>query len=262
VTEQATASPGFFGKLPSRGDFISRRLPASFLDPWDQWLQGGIARSKEQLADRWLDIYMTSPIWRFVLSSGIAGQECWAGALIPSVDRVGRYFPLTLAAALPTHANPFDVLADGSQWFAQAEALLLSCLEEDFDFDLFEQSVAATAPLLAGLLQSKSARHQSPPPPPSAHNAWHVPLAQPSDLPAAAPGLLSQACLTLFFAYSLWWTAGSDRVQPSLLLCQGLPPTDGFAALLGGDWSQWGWQERSVVLAPPPLPRLDRPKLP
>jgi len=42
-------SAGFFGKLPSRGDFVSRYLPKSFLEPWDNWLQTAIAQSRQQL---------------------------------------------------------------------------------------------------------------------------------------------------------------------------------------------------------------------
>src|SRR5690606_36950533 len=36
VTHQG--GPGFYGKLPSRGDFVSRRLPADFIGQWDAWL--------------------------------------------------------------------------------------------------------------------------------------------------------------------------------------------------------------------------------
>jgi type VI secretion system protein ImpM len=88
-----------------------------------------------------------------------------------------------------------------------------------------------------------------------------MPLSRPTDLLAAAPDLLSQALSTVFFAYSLWWTSGSDRVQSSCLLCQGLPPTDGFAALLDGNWAHWGWQERSVVVSQPG-PQADGPNTP
>ncbi len=41
--------------------------------------------------------------------------------------------------------------------------------------------------------------------------------------------------------YDRWWTAGSERVAPSLLACQGLPDPEGFAALLAGDWAGRGW---------------------
>ena len=43
-----------------------------------------------------------------------------------------------------------------------------------------------------------------------------------------------------FGAYSLWWTPGSERVAPSLLACAGLPPAEGFAALLTGAWQESG----------------------
>ena len=62
---------GFFGKVPTHGDFISRRLPRSFLDPWDHWLQGAIATSRQQLGEGWLEVYLVSPLWRFCLSPGV-----------------------------------------------------------------------------------------------------------------------------------------------------------------------------------------------
>ena len=33
---------GFYGKLASRGDFVSRALPQSFVGPWDSWLAAGL----------------------------------------------------------------------------------------------------------------------------------------------------------------------------------------------------------------------------
>ena len=32
--------------------------------------------------------------------------------------------------------------------------------------------------------------------------------------------------------FSLWWTAGSDEVESSMLLFRGLPPAEAFPALL------------------------------
>ena len=33
---------GWYGKLPSAGDFLGRRLPPEFQGPWDRWLQHGL----------------------------------------------------------------------------------------------------------------------------------------------------------------------------------------------------------------------------
>ena len=42
---------GYYGKVPTNGDFVLRRLPRSFVDPWDAWLQRAMAISREQLAE-------------------------------------------------------------------------------------------------------------------------------------------------------------------------------------------------------------------
>ncbi|TIU04376.1 MAG: type VI secretion system-associated protein TagF, partial [Mesorhizobium sp.] len=30
--------PGFYGKMPATGDFVTRRLPGDFVRAWDRWL--------------------------------------------------------------------------------------------------------------------------------------------------------------------------------------------------------------------------------
>ncbi len=41
----------FYGKLPAKGDFITRNLPRDFIDRWDDWLQSGMHASREALGD-------------------------------------------------------------------------------------------------------------------------------------------------------------------------------------------------------------------
>src|SRR5690606_3002224 len=90
-----------YGKLPSHGDFLHHCVSDRFVDAWDRWLQHALVASKTQLQDRWLPTYLTSPAWRFVLSRDTIDGHAWAGVLLPSVDRVGRYFPFTVVAPLP-----------------------------------------------------------------------------------------------------------------------------------------------------------------
>jgi type VI secretion system protein ImpM len=92
-------SGGFYGKLPSEGDFVTRRLPWEFTSAWDDWLQQGMQASREALGAGWLERYLSAPIWRFHLAPGVCGPLGWRGLFFASVDRVGRYFPLTLAFA-------------------------------------------------------------------------------------------------------------------------------------------------------------------
>jgi type VI secretion system protein ImpM len=226
---------GFYGKLPHLGDFVGRRLSSELIEPWDQWLQASLAASRTRLGEAWLEQYLTSPLWRFVLSPGVAGQGAWAGVLMPSVDRVGRYFPLTIAASLPTGTNPCRLL-QVTDWFERAEALALSVLDDPFSLDDFDAKVLA-------LGDPSGADGAIGPPEPGRGrpNAWHLSTAD-GPVDGACPTLLDQAMNQVFLAYSLWWSQGSDLVAPSLLACQGLPPPDGFAALLNGDWSGGDWR--------------------
>ncbi|UII69348.1 type VI secretion system-associated protein TagF [Pseudomonas sp. HN11] len=128
---------GFFGKVPSLGDFVSRRLPLAFLNPWDAWLQVGLQCSRERWGEQWLEVYLCSPIWHFALAAGVCGEEGWAGVMIPSVDRVGRYFPLTVAAARG------EVLLLDAAWHSEVERLALSALGEALSLEVFDDSVQA-----------------------------------------------------------------------------------------------------------------------
>ena len=60
-----------------------------------------------------------------------------AGVLMPSVDGVGRYFPLTLACVLDDAPAPL-LLRTERAWFERAEALALAALAEASSFEKFE----------------------------------------------------------------------------------------------------------------------------
>ena len=110
---------GFYGKLPSRGDFLRGGLPRSFTDPWDAWLQGCLTDSRARLGEAWVLCWLEAPVWRFALAPGVCGPNAAAGLWVPSVDRVGRDFPLTLAAIGP---DPDQVRALAATWLDVAEA--------------------------------------------------------------------------------------------------------------------------------------------
>ena len=240
---------GFYGKISARGDFVSRRLPQEFITPWDGWLQSAISASKEQLAGEWLDIYLTSPIWRFVLSAGICGSSSWVGVLMPSVDRVGRYFPLTLAVSVDRQCLPY-IFSVGRGWFETLEKLALTTLDDDFDLGQFDDELKAMGlpvPLAANTstelrlnnLDSSSAR---------GNQAFYVQMESSEDIPLAFVSLNGQLLENFLPSYSLWHTAGSEHVEAALIAYQGLPPIDAFTALLNGDWRQGGWNMQTGTI--------------
>jgi len=213
---RALTEVGFYGKLPCRGDFLQRRAPQDFVDVWDAWLQACLHETRERLQDAWLNTYLTGPVWRFVLSSGVCGDGAYAGILVPSVDRVGRYFPLTVIAQLQKEDCLLAIACGSNSWFEAAEWLVIDALEAAaLDFDTFDEQVA----LLRDRLDLDATKSLQ-----SAINAF-------------AYRELSHALQPL----ALWWTQGSSTISGSWLSTRGLPDARAFVAMLTGDWSGSDW---------------------
>jgi type VI secretion system protein ImpM len=228
--------PGFFGKVSMQGDFVARRLPPEFIGTWDRWLQQGLQKSREQLGPAWLDTYLTSPVWRFALAPELCGSDAWAGVLMPSVDRVGRHFPLTVCA--PLQSSILHCPSGAKEWHDRVESLALHTLDKDYGIDAFEADLAVLPALSSGPAVAKVGKHA----PSNRQYRLAIPgLRQlgDSDYPGAED--ISRLGLNV---RSLWWSDGSSHVAPSLLVCEGMPAPASFAAMLDGQWVRCGWQVR------------------
>ena len=221
---------GFFGKLPSLGDFVTRELPRDFLDGWDDWLQRSIAESKNALGEAWLQTYLHSPIWRFALLPGVCGDKGWAGIMMPSVDKVGRYFPLTLASSTGAGAQPFQVLNDAAGWFDAAENLALTVLDEErVDADVLASSVAA---LDNSAMDGGAAGRDT-------LTGGQFGLRLTGASIGSLPATVSHELVSFQVgSYSIWWTPGSEELAPMSLVAPNLPDPQCFAQLLAGTWDE------------------------
>ena len=129
---------GLFGKLPARGDFISRAIDRDLLRPLEDWLLPLVQTARGLLGDGWSAAWHHAPAWRFWIGPDIL-QGDWkrsmrthdrpgavTGVLLPSADRQGRHFPLVLVLA-DEHARlmPPPVLSPPDrQWYAHCDRLL------------------------------------------------------------------------------------------------------------------------------------------
>ncbi len=246
MSEEST-EPGYFGKVHTHGDFVTRGLPRSFIEPWDTWLQKAIITSRHQLGESWIHYYLTSPLYRFVLSPGICGETAWMGILMPSVDRIGRYFPMTLSAMNTQNSNPFMAFESEKQWFKNVEKLALSCLTDHFNLDQFNQSLnqlkSGEGCIIADPKKAIAAVNDQ-----SLHTAWQYSINSIESLPDLMPFLLNNLLKKHCFSYSIWWTQGSEAVSQSLLISSGLPHFEGMAAMLDGNWQKWGWECKQYSL--------------
>ena len=227
---------GLYGKLPAYGDFIFRNLNSTFINPWDEWLQHFISGSQQQMGEEWLNIYLTSPIWRFVISPGVIDNKMWAGFMMPSVDRVGRYFPISVVKPFAPVVNPVNFIFNNNTWFEGLESICLTALDGKLDADQLianmanielntqesyqpTQDILEMGPMLFGLNPS----HQN-------------------DMSSLLPYVLNAAFSTSLSSYSLWMTTGSEMISPVFFSCQGLPPISGIASMLDGQWQQRNWK--------------------
>ena len=145
-------TPGWYGKLPTLGDFASRRLDADFIEPWDVWLGEGLAAHRETLGEEaWLDAYLGSPAWRFVLMPGALSpdqNQALAGVLMPSVDRVGRYFPLTLATPMPVPPRSAGEIELLLGWLHRLEDVAIDALQDDWTIEQLDEALEQLPPVI------------------------------------------------------------------------------------------------------------------
>ena len=211
---------GAFGKMPALGDFIRFGLPAGFVGAWDTWLQEALTALKAQFAGGWDERYLSAPIWRFSLPAGQVGDQGYSGVLMASVDRVGRQFPLTLAAPMPAAPAPVLHFANGAL-FSRLEEIALTALDDNYSRDALAEALAPLSPAVAeaGDLSGRVFRGKSAP-------------------EAAIAG---QRVLDGFGNVAVWSTSleGDHR----MMLCSGLPDLSEMAALFDLGNRLWARQE-------------------
>ena len=131
------ASPirvGFSGKIPSRGDFVRARLSSAFVNAWDEWMRQVLPGSERILGEAWAETWRAAAPWRFALPAGQCGPHCVVGLWLPSTDRVGRAWPLVIAA---------EGAAAGEDFLEEAERLGRSVLDCKLSPELFAAALGA-----------------------------------------------------------------------------------------------------------------------
>jgi type VI secretion system ImpM family protein len=159
---------GFFGKVLSKGDFISSNLPGNFIQPWDNWLRLTLAHCGERLGERARSSFLLSPVWRFVLGPGCAGPQAWAGVIASSSDRIGRIYPLTLAVGLDGESPSIMLMSDWTDGFERLIDLALAMVRD-------ESAVERADTVLQQLLAERPPFVRPPPILPAPTDAMLVP---------------------------------------------------------------------------------------
>ncbi len=222
-------SCGLFGKLPAKRDFVALGAPTAFLQTYERWLQGGLTASRLALGADWQAAFLNAPIWRFWFGAALCGGHTVAGAFMPSVDGIGRYFPLTVfAVAEPGSATPPPELDPQDPWFSMVEDFLLAALEPAATY----QSVTERLAALPG------PRLDAPVAPPldmvRLSDASIVSALSPATFPERLSALRVEDYVRSYAHASCLWTLGGPNFEPLVLSGQALPDPYLFAGLLTG----------------------------
>ncbi|HEX7055277.1 MAG TPA: type VI secretion system-associated protein TagF [Burkholderiales bacterium] len=213
-----TFPSGWYGKIPTTGDFVARRVPGAFCDAWGGWLQRALEGARSRLAHRWPDDYLDMPVWRFVLSPGLLTPEAWAGVMAPSGDSVGRHFPLTVASALPVRRlDALATLLAARPWFDDIEEALRAAMAHGARLVTLDAAIAARPFREEGLRYAGPQERM-----PEGFATFHLP---------GAAGRCAAA----------WLAEASGDLPAAVLACAELPPAEPFCAMMDGRWREHGW---------------------
>ena len=219
---------GLFGKLPGKRDFIALGAPTAFLSVYEPWLQGGLTASRLDLGAGWQDAFLHAPIWRFWLGSAYGGNTV-AGAFMPSVDGIGRYFPLTVfAVAGPGAAIPPPETDPQDAWFDRAEDFLLNALEPEASFETVAEALAQ--------LPVPNDELKAAPPVDMVRlsDGTIVSALEPARFPARLAALRVEDHARSYAHACYFWTVGGENFEPLALVGQALPSPYLFSGLLTG----------------------------
>jgi len=148
---------------------------------------------------------------------------------MPSLDGVGRYYPLTLHAVGDTGAPivPPDIDAQ-DEWFNVGENFLLSTLDRDTAFEDIS-SALDRLPVPRTQVRDEHEKRIIP------LGEGMVGMISAADGFSASLSSLRAASPEVYAAASFWWTSGGGDFPPLVLSCRGLPDPYRYSTLLSGN---------------------------
>lgn len=208
----------WFGKLPGLGDFAGRRMPHAIVSDWDLWLSAGLDQLRKNDPSNWEQQFVQAPCWFFVAPALVLGKIT-CGVVAPSMDRVGRYYPISILAlaeesdsilALDTELVQFFTAARSAIIDAQRLALTAEAMDSrlaDLTWPFVSPAGQVKNSLISELLADLNAASRS-------YEQVH---------PVCLPSLPWRDLVTdKFSKTSVWWVSPTSTSTYRDLVCKGL----------------------------------------
>jgi len=226
---------GYFGKIPHRSDFVHFNLPQTFVNVWDDWLLDVLAIGQKQHGEAWRDTYLQSPVYRFGLSAGIAGESAWIGTMSPTADSTGQLFPFCIALALPSQINMIAHAQRLEPIYQALIELLRTIASADYNFDNLQEEMSEMLPALElDVTPHTLARFQVADPVEglAIRSDTANLLTSTEHLPVLLEAVLQQT----WAGYSTWQTIGESKQRETTVVASGLPTGSAALALFDCTW--------------------------
>lgn len=137
-----------FGKLPTHGDFLSRGLDDVATGALDDFLSASL--SQAATLEDFDDLYPSAPAWRFLIE--LDGKTV-CGLIAPSVDKVGRQFPIVVGVAYGGSPGLLIDACEAYLYQAFAEGLTADALFDNLS--AVPAAPADEAPLIGWFLEDE-----------------------------------------------------------------------------------------------------------
>ncbi len=213
VNAPPSPSLAWYGKLPSAADFVGRRMPHALESEWDTWIRSGLDQLRHDGGDKWQEKFVRCPTWFFMYPTRMQGMVA-IGAIAPSIDRMGRYYPITVMAFSPTPAKGFGDGAKIAQFFSGVRSAIVDARRIPLPVEQFDQRIAQlthpfepSAPqnsLIGDILSELEAAG-----------------VQVTDSSISLPGLDWRNLVTAKTDTSLWWVSPSAQFRHELVVHHG-----------------------------------------
>ncbi|WP_409523518.1 type VI secretion system-associated protein TagF [Nitrincola sp. MINF-07-Sa-05] len=195
-----------YGKLPAHSDYVLLNFPAAVETELHQWSVRVLSETEHALGrEQWLQAFLKADPCCFVLHAKCPDSVSIYGVMIPSVDRVGRYFPLFSGLLIKGHAD-----------FSKLDKQLLSqAMQVVLDEQIEALHGRKQVDLLFDALLSKPVIAEF--------------AAALDRCPSMTPGRIDTKSDPDTIAYSCWWEF--DRPE-RLYNTAGMPPVEYYQSIL------------------------------
>lgn len=228
---------GFHGKIPSVGDFVTKRLQPEFVDKWDIWLQNCISSTKDEITERWTKTYSVAPILRFYLQQGLMNDMAWFGLMIPSVDSVGRQFPFSIFFSVKGNLNHYELMVLKNDWFRRFEEFSLQILNPNLNLNAWDNSSSSFLPISFCLNEINEMTI------PIEKKNSRLPLCISYKEIGDIQNKIIQFQAGLPPYKSFWWYENDQRdCYSEIFITENLPSPARFPRMIGDQSQSFGWE--------------------